>query len=169
MHVGPVSVGTNPWTDTHIADLDARFYRLVTEDLEQGANMAGFLRFEIEEDRERTLGYPFLPFDPTQSPNLEYILGDPLPVGSFVLVWDHVVNWVGGVKASRSGWSPPVIAMEPGDGAWLYVSARGQGASSVLLMGEVPVGEFQPGDPCPQRRKQSTPKRANSRLEGSGI
>ncbi len=111
--------------------------------------MVGFLRFEIDEGMVLKLGYPFLPPDPAQSPNFEHIFGDQLPVGSVVQVWDQTDRWVGVVKASRSGWWPRDVYLNPGDGARLYAAAgRGSPSASVLLMGEVPVTEYQPGDPC---------------------
>lgn len=112
-------------------------------------NAVGYVRIETVRSNFHFIANNFISIDnaPITVTNL---IGNQVPIGSAVLVWDPSVQQYRFENRLITGWNPGTNRLNTGRGFWLKIAdAAASNAYQVYLMGEVPDKTTQPTSTIP--------------------
>lgn len=101
-------------------------------------NAVGYVRVSVPRDNLILIANNFIPMTGTHY-NATSLIGNQLPLGAQLFLWDPVEQQYRFENLGFLGWSPGTNPLTPGRGFWAKVPASAPSNSyTVYLMGEVP-------------------------------
>ena len=100
-------------------------------------NAVGYVKVELVGSNLELVGMPFEQVDKTLTNTTATIVGDQLPGGSNVYIWDKGTSTYNIETFGRGGW-PATTEINRGDAFWVQAPGLAGETNVLYLMGEVP-------------------------------